>query len=278
MKHYLARCVDLFPRERDNEGYTIDEDEDEWLSCPLVTAVDIVKLLQEKGNLNKPQDEFNFTLLHRAANRGQTEIVKYLIQNGADVNARSKKNRTPLMEACIMVDSGVINSGMVGTNHFNIIQYLIDNGADVNSKDIYGTTAIFFAIASNVDLEEEDFDACINYASVQKAPIIEYLIQKGADVNVGNYICCPLYLAVDSLVAKDKTDKLEVIEMLIKAGGKVDYQTQKGDTALHVATYHEDTEVIDLLLKYNSIDSIKNNEGKTPLDMKGIKFRKYRKL
>lgn len=60
-----------------------------------------------------------FTALHFAAQANQIEIVKYLIERGANLNAKSSFNRTPL-HLCSL------------KGHLDVVQILVDNEADVN--------------------------------------------------------------------------------------------------------------------------------------------------
>jgi ankyrin repeat protein len=90
--------------------------------------------------------------LHGACYGGQFEMVKYLIENGAEVDARSDGGSTPLVEA-------------VAQNNVQISKYLVAHGADVNSKDSDGKTPLFWAA------ERGHVDAT------------KFLIAKGADVN-----------------------------------------------------------------------------------------------
>lgn len=53
---------------------------------------------------------------------GHIDIVKLLIEHGADVNASSRTNQNALVEATL-------------NGHYEVIKYLIEHGADVKAKD-----------------------------------------------------------------------------------------------------------------------------------------------
>ena len=54
---------------------------------------------------------------------GHFEIMKHLVENGADLNARDENNDTALMKA-------------FQKGRFDIVKYLVENGADVNAKGL----------------------------------------------------------------------------------------------------------------------------------------------
>jgi ankyrin repeat protein len=54
----------------------------------------VTVLLEAGGNINAV-NEADFTALHGAAFRGLNEVVQYLVEHGADINARDFKGRTP---------------------------------------------------------------------------------------------------------------------------------------------------------------------------------------
>jgi ankyrin repeat protein len=63
---------------------------------------------------------------------GRTEVVRRLIQRGADVDLPDQTGKSPLMVAVLM-------------NHPDTVGLLLAAGADVNHRDHVGATALFYA-------------------------------------------------------------------------------------------------------------------------------------
>ena len=70
--------------------------------------------------------------LTKAIEDGQLEIVKYLVENGVDINAKDKDGKTTLMKT-------------VENRNLEIVKYLVDNGANVNAKNKNGNTPLILA-------------------------------------------------------------------------------------------------------------------------------------
>jgi ankyrin repeat protein len=104
------------------------------------------------------------TALMRAAFSGDIELVKLLITHGADTKIISKDSETMLMAAC---GTGFIpgySKGRTPAERLEVVKLLIDLGQDVNAADDYGITALMVA------------------ANIGDVPVIQYLIDKGADL------------------------------------------------------------------------------------------------
>ena len=105
--------------------------------------IEIIKLLIENGADVNTRDEGGKMPLHFA---NKVEMAKLLIDNGADVNTRDEGGKMPLHFA----------------NKVEMAKLLIDNGADVNTRDEGGNTPLHFA---------------------NKVEMAKLLIDNGADVN-----------------------------------------------------------------------------------------------
>ena len=96
---------------------------------------EIVKALLDAGaDVNLPSREtMKVTPLASAAAAKQTEIARVLIANGANVNARAASGHIPLHEAS-------------ANGNVELVKLLIDSGADVNARTEDGKTPLDFAI------------------------------------------------------------------------------------------------------------------------------------
>jgi len=104
------------------------------------------------------------TALMRAAFSGDVELARLLLKYGADPNIVSRDNETTLMAAA---GTGFIpgySKGRTPAERLEVVKLLVELGQDVNAADNYGITALMVA------------------ANIGDVPVIQYLIDKGADL------------------------------------------------------------------------------------------------
>lgn len=79
-----------------NEGVKIDEKFYTWEALQIAAnsnQMEVVKLLVDKGaDVNYPHPITKLTALHLAAFNGNKDMVKYLISKGADLNAKLRSD------------------------------------------------------------------------------------------------------------------------------------------------------------------------------------------
>jgi len=112
---------------------------DYFKTTPLICAIEqkkteIVKILLDRGADLEKREEFGSTPLMAASSRS-IEIVQVLLDRGADINGRGigfRDGWTPLMEAAAV--------GNVDT-----MKLLLDRGADIEAQTAEGSTALTIA-------------------------------------------------------------------------------------------------------------------------------------
>lgn len=89
----------------------------------------IKALLKKNLKLINLRDGIGATPLYYAVMKGNNEIVSYLLSKGADVNAKTEYNLTPLFMA----------------SKKDMAELLIKRGADVNARNQEDQTPLFYA-------------------------------------------------------------------------------------------------------------------------------------
>jgi ankyrin repeat protein len=104
------------------------------------------------------------TALMRAAFAGDLELVKLLLEKGADPNILSKDSETVIEAAAGLGFIQGYQKGKLAAERLEVIKLLVDLGADVNAADDYGITPLMAA------------------ANMGEVSIIQYLVDRGADL------------------------------------------------------------------------------------------------
>jgi len=155
--HLAIKQVDIFLKKLlDELGIDIQNLDNKSLQCLAVSAIrksylpTIIDLLKTFPAAVTVNDQNGRTPLHLVAENGYIELVQYLIDNGAEKNARDNDGSTPLH---IATEKG----------HIELVKYLIDKGANKEAKDNVGKAPLHIATEKG------------------HIELVKYLIDKGAN-------------------------------------------------------------------------------------------------
>eukprot|EP01102_Stenamoeba_stenopodia_P021749 TRINITY_DN8853_c0_g1_i1.p1 TRINITY_DN8853_c0_g1~~TRINITY_DN8853_c0_g1_i1.p1 ORF type:complete len:278 (+),score=57.43 TRINITY_DN8853_c0_g1_i1:424-1257(+) len=163
-------------------------------------------------------------VLHGAAYFGRGDIVKALLEMGADVQITDSIGRTP------------IHYSAMSNKEASAIRSLHEHGADINATDKYGMTPLHVA-----------------YQRRQHRALQELLIL-GADVNKGKD-------TVLHWAAKDGDESL--VSLFLNHGSKVNARNECGETPLYLACRKGFVNVCRLLMMNGAKMDIKTNENQS---------------
>lgn len=202
---------------------------------------------------SKSQDDLNNQLRDQISSRKYNfEEIKRLIDAGANVNdfMPGTYKRTIIMG---------IAEGVVGKKDLEIIALLLDNGAnitDLNIQDEVGRTTLHEILATTVNEREGTY-----------FPLLKLLVEKGLDVS-GKGLLAVVF--EEWMGFDDKVQALDIIEFLLDKGAEVNSINHRGQTPLMAALDWVDSDelkvkLIKLLLERGAEVNSINDRGQTPL-------------
>ncbi|EAY18991.1 hypothetical protein TVAG_246690 [Trichomonas vaginalis G3] len=167
---------------------SIKDKDTEYIAAAVnMKSIDLISYFLEKGydisgEKNRP--------LILAIQNSDLQIVKFLVDKGADVNKPLMGAFTPLMAA-------------VSQQNAEIFKFVIEKTNNVNAQDEYGLTALHRCLLSNPPIE-----------------FLKILIDSGADVNLpDNHDFTPLVYAL-------RASNAAAVKLLFENGAKSDEKTQ----------------------------------------------------
>lgn len=213
-------------------------DKDDFLAlCAMGTLEEMEFALKNGEQVNSRDDMLNTTPLLAAItdlnrNRAAKKVI-FLINNGADVNAKDDEGLSPLSLA-------------VSKEHStDIIEKLIAAGADIEAADIQGLSPLMLAAASADSVPPKD-----------QAEYIKILINAGADLTkAGPGGVTPLTLAAINAPP-------EILKLLIENGFDVNRVAAEGGyTPLMIATWSNSFKAVEMLVAKGADPAAKDDSG-----------------
>lgn len=179
------------------------------------------KALQSGIDVNtRDAAKTNFSPLHYAAWQGEYETSKFLIANGANINAKSYSDNTPLHYAAGK-ENRCHGGGNLSEGHFQTVKLLINHGAEIDPRNGRGETPLQ------------------NAAECDALDIARLLIAHGANVNNRSNQYSVL-----------ETARRDIAFLLINSGAKVDtFEKYTGDSPLTLAIENQDMELVEVILQ-----------------------------
>lgn len=185
-----AAMVEKLLRAGANPNTALRSGETALMTAARLGSMDVVELLLAYGaDVSAKETEGGQTALMWAVAERHPEVARLLIEHGADVNARTKSGFTPLLFAAQQGDmdsvkilaaagaelnaatlvedepgttlvslKGSVPQGTtpllmaVAGGHKELAEFLLDKGADPNAADLYGYTALHYAVWGPTDM------------------------------------------------------------------------------------------------------------------------------
>ena len=265
---------------------------------PLMEAasgghVSCAKLLVHHGaEINCASNEFKESALTLACYKGNYDMVRFLLEAGADREHKTDEMHTALMEASM-------------DGHTDVARLLLDSGCNVNMPpDSFESPLTLAACGGHFDLarllierganleevNDEGYTALMEAAREGHEKVVQVLLQHDADVNQQTeetqetaltLACCAGFIDVAKLligagadIEKGASTPLmeaaqegyeSLVDYLIHSGAKVTTVANNGDTALDLAAENGHTKICMALLNAGAKLEHRSEGGRTPL-------------
>jgi hypothetical protein len=166
-------------------------------------------------------------LVALAARAAALDILRYLISAGADLNARTPVNETPLMLAAFFFDERQSGTGRAFERHERAARMLVEAGAQLENLPNHYTPLAYAAYQGN-------------------ERVVQYLLERGARVDAdaqrgGAYVNTPLMMA--AIQGHER-----IVRMLLRSGADAGIRIHGGHTAAEFAAKYNHIGLAQLLL------------------------------
>ncbi|KAM4063698.1 ankyrin repeats (3 copies) domain-containing protein [Hirsutella rhossiliensis] len=223
----------------------------------------VVRFLLDNGAEINALDAQGRSALFAACRGGSAQILRLLLERGADVTVAANDGWSPLMTAC--------NHGKA-----NLVEMLLEKGADASATDDCGCTPITIALEKqkvDIHIVEMILDQGVDVTAAGddgwtplsfalqrgNAEVVKMMLDRGADLrSVELGVSTPLFMP-------SVWGNSELAGLLVERGGDVMARDSAGRTPLHLVSCLGAMEVTEMLLNNGADVVASDDNGWTPL-------------
>ena len=216
--------------------------------CDAAAQDDLVRVkgaVERGADVNKhcggPKHTHGKTVLMLAARRVNVDMARYLIDHGANLNARDQRGPEGMAALDFALEYPDVNG-----QRLEVVRLLLDKGADAGANDASALRAAALwqlADVAKLLLEhgaaskpraEGAVAAIATFGQYNNIEMVKLLIQKGVDVNAMFIFSNARYTPLQWLASSDKID---IIKLLIDNGADVNSKGESGRSPLYLAVF-----------------------------------------
>ncbi|GBM99855.1 Ankyrin-1 [Araneus ventricosus] len=217
------------------------------------------------------------TWLHSSARSGSLDVTRYLVAEGADINAKYGKDCKPVHIAAergfkdmvefylncndLEDETAELLLRAACNGKANVCELLLERNPDVNKIHSNVVTSMHFALLKG---HKDVLRVFLHCGSYYNSPLLT-LLRQTKDNDAAS-----LLRKVKKLFTFVQNNAASEVETLFKAQSISEYcianaKCVKKETVLHYASWKGYNEIVEILLKYNADPNARTKTGYTPL-------------
>ena len=174
------------PKGLDGKTTTLSRDASFAEMCVDVATMDIARVMVQRTEVDIDMRlQYGYTPLHKAAFKGRLDMVEFLCDNQADMEAKDDSGNTPLHRSAEF-------------GHLPVVRFLCEQRANKEAKGLFGwTPLVFTAIKGHLHVvqflcevgaeqevrDENDSTLLHEAADAGQLAVVQYLCEQGVDTH-----------------------------------------------------------------------------------------------
>ena len=250
-----------------------------WTALHFTGDLAIVEILVDGGANVNVQDDSGRTPLMIRAEKGNEDIVSYLVAHCADVHRKDSKGRTVLHYVSRRAHKRDVSRPSSDVT-YEIVKLLVDHGSNIEERDCCQSTPLVHAAlrgeqilawrliecgadVKQLGMTEEEFQSQYNESE-------ETWLQAILGFTYSNLRRCKgAFLRTAAFTGNTEIVKTLILACSVNVNCK---NKSTGDTPLHVAARGNHVQCGILLAEAGSSIEIRNNSSQKPLDLASSSF------
>ncbi|XP_075871211.1 ankyrin repeat and death domain-containing protein 1A isoform X2 [Nelusetta ayraudi] len=228
-------------------------------------SLNILKLLVQAGAEQKVENEDGLNILHCAATNNHTDIVEYIV-NDLQMKELDREDKSGNKAFSLAAESGCVDMLKMLMDEYDMATMKPNKGGDTPlhlaaGNDHLDAVQLLLQCFDTRDEVNMDGETALYRAAVNgQERCAMALLEAGCDPNILTFHCSALHPV-------SEIGDTPLVQLLLEHGANPDLRNQRQETPLHLAVKNSHIPVIHLLLAAGCDINVTDDRSQTPMHL-----------